>query len=148
MPRHLEAGVPEPDPLVIAGETFSSRLLLGTGGVPSLEILERAILASGSELVTVLQGSNVTYCYQVTNTGATALHDIAVNDAGGESGYYAGTLAPGDSITLSASALVWTDENNPATATGVNAPTGQNITPLSSWFPPSGRRADLVFCSK
>jgi thiazole synthase len=51
-PRHPD-GVPEPDPLVIAGETFTSRLLLGTGGVPSLEILERAILASGSELVTV-----------------------------------------------------------------------------------------------
>ncbi len=41
------------DPLVIAGETFTSRLLLGTGGVPSLEALERAVVASGSQLVTV-----------------------------------------------------------------------------------------------
>ena len=39
--------------LVIAGESFSSRLLLGTGGVPSLEVLERAIIASGTQLVTV-----------------------------------------------------------------------------------------------
>jgi len=41
------------DPLTIAGETFTSRLLLGTGGVPSLEVLERAVVASGTELVTV-----------------------------------------------------------------------------------------------
>ena len=41
------------DPLVIAGETFSSRLLLGTGGAPSLEALERAVVASGTQLVTV-----------------------------------------------------------------------------------------------
>jgi thiazole synthase len=41
------------DPLVMAGETFTSRLLLGTGGVPSLEALERAVVASGTQLVTV-----------------------------------------------------------------------------------------------
>ena len=41
------------DPFVLAGQTFSSRLLLGTGGAPSLEGLERAIVASGTQLVTV-----------------------------------------------------------------------------------------------
>jgi thiazole synthase len=41
------------DPLVIAGEKFSSRLILGTGGAPSLAALERAIVASGAEMVTV-----------------------------------------------------------------------------------------------
>jgi thiazole synthase len=41
------------DPFGLAGETFRSRLLLGTGGVPSLEILERAVRASGTQLVTV-----------------------------------------------------------------------------------------------
>jgi thiazole synthase len=41
------------DQLVIAGRTLSSRLLLGTGGFPSLELLADAIVASGSELVTV-----------------------------------------------------------------------------------------------
>jgi thiazole synthase len=41
------------DPFVIAGETFSSRLIMGTGGSPSLDILEQALLASGTELTTV-----------------------------------------------------------------------------------------------
>src|SRR5687768_7905779 len=41
------------DRLTLGGQTFGSRLLLGTGGVPSLEALERAIVASGTELVTV-----------------------------------------------------------------------------------------------
>jgi thiazole synthase len=41
------------DPLLIGGETFISRLLLGTGGAPSLEALERAVVASGTQLVTV-----------------------------------------------------------------------------------------------
>ena len=41
------------DPLVIAGRTFGSRLILGTGGFPRLETLAEAIRASGTELVTV-----------------------------------------------------------------------------------------------
>jgi thiazole synthase len=41
------------DPLVIAGESFGSRLILGTGGAPNLEELERALVASGTELTTV-----------------------------------------------------------------------------------------------
>jgi thiazole synthase len=39
--------------LVIAGRTLRSRLLLGSGGFPSLELMAEAIAASGSELVTV-----------------------------------------------------------------------------------------------
>jgi thiazole synthase len=39
--------------LTIAGRTLRSRLLLGTGGFPSLELMAEAIAASGSELVTV-----------------------------------------------------------------------------------------------
>ncbi len=47
-------GAPPPeDPLTIGGRTMHSRLLLGTGGFPSLELLSAAIAASGSELVTV-----------------------------------------------------------------------------------------------
>jgi thiazole synthase len=42
-----------PDQLVIAGETLGSRLILGSGGIPSLAVLERAIAASGTSLVTV-----------------------------------------------------------------------------------------------
>src|SRR5580765_1940079 len=41
------------DPLVIAGRSFSSRLIMGTGGAPSLDVLERALVASGTELTTV-----------------------------------------------------------------------------------------------
>jgi thiazole synthase len=37
----------------LGGEEFGSRLILGTGGARSLEALERAIVASGTELVTV-----------------------------------------------------------------------------------------------
>ena len=41
------------DPLLIAGEKFSSRLIMGTGGAPSLDVLGRALAASGTELTTV-----------------------------------------------------------------------------------------------
>jgi thiazole synthase len=41
------------DPLLIAGEKLDSRLLFGTGGVASLDLLERAITGSGTQLVTV-----------------------------------------------------------------------------------------------
>ncbi|HZC39708.1 MAG TPA: thiazole synthase [Streptosporangiaceae bacterium] len=41
------------DPLVIAGESFGSRLIMGTGGAPSLDVLSRALAASGTELTTI-----------------------------------------------------------------------------------------------
>jgi thiazole synthase len=41
------------DPLVIAGAKFGSRLIMGTGGAPSLDVLGRALTASGTELTTV-----------------------------------------------------------------------------------------------
>ena len=47
-PRALDGDV-----LEIAGRRLHSRLLLGTGGFPSLELLAQAIAASASELVTV-----------------------------------------------------------------------------------------------
>ena len=40
-------------PLVIAGRTFSSRLLMGTGQYRSLDMMMRAMQASGAEIVTV-----------------------------------------------------------------------------------------------
>jgi thiazole synthase len=49
VPVREEAG----DPFRLGGESFHSRLILGTGGVPSLEALERAVRASGTQLVTV-----------------------------------------------------------------------------------------------
>lgn len=41
------------DPFELGGETFSSRLIMGTGGAPSLDVLDRALVASGTELTTV-----------------------------------------------------------------------------------------------
>ena len=40
-------------PLTIAGQRFSSRLLMGTGGMSSPESLREALVASGSEMATV-----------------------------------------------------------------------------------------------
>ena len=41
------------DPLVIAGRTFSSRLVVGTGKYPSNTVMAEAHVASGTEMVTV-----------------------------------------------------------------------------------------------
>ena len=41
------------DALIIAGESFTSRLIMGTGGAPSLDVLEAALVASGTEITTV-----------------------------------------------------------------------------------------------
>jgi len=41
------------DPFVIAGEAMGSRLIMGTGGAPSLDVLDRALAAAGTELTTV-----------------------------------------------------------------------------------------------
>jgi thiazole synthase len=50
---HCAVGAPFEDTLRIAGRTFGSRLLLGTGGFSSLELMAEAIARSGSQLVTV-----------------------------------------------------------------------------------------------
>ncbi len=42
-----------PDPLVVADRVFSSRLMLGTGGFTSHELLGEALAASGAEICTV-----------------------------------------------------------------------------------------------
>ena len=41
------------DPFVLAGETFTSRLIMGTGGIPSLDVLDAALEASRTEITTV-----------------------------------------------------------------------------------------------
>lgn len=46
-------GAPPADPLALGGVTFSSRIVLGTGGARSLEALEAAVRASGAEIATV-----------------------------------------------------------------------------------------------
>jgi thiazole synthase len=44
---------PPPDPWHLAGRELNSRLIVGTGGAPSLEVLSQALAASGTELTTV-----------------------------------------------------------------------------------------------
>ena len=39
--------------LTIAGRSFTSRLIMGTGGATNLAVLEEALVASGTELTTV-----------------------------------------------------------------------------------------------
>ncbi|MCB5181386.1 thiazole synthase [Streptomyces antimicrobicus] len=41
------------DLFTLADRTFTSRLIMGTGGAPSLDVLERSLVASGTELTTV-----------------------------------------------------------------------------------------------
>lgn len=41
------------DVFTLGPATFGSRLIMGTGGAPSLEVLERSLIASGTELTTV-----------------------------------------------------------------------------------------------
>lgn len=41
------------DRLVIGDSVLDSRLIMGTGGAPSLDVLERSLIASGTELTTV-----------------------------------------------------------------------------------------------
>ncbi|MGH8962091.1 MAG: thiazole synthase [Jatrophihabitantaceae bacterium] len=41
------------DPFVIAGEEFASRLIMGTGGAPSLEVIDAALVASQTSMCTV-----------------------------------------------------------------------------------------------
>jgi len=52
-PAVRNGAVPRDDPFTIAGRTLHSRLLLGTGGFPSLELMAEAIALSGTQLVTV-----------------------------------------------------------------------------------------------
>lgn len=55
--------------LRIGGTVLSSRLVLGTGGAPSLDVLERAIIASGTDAVTVA-------LRRVTDTGTGSLLEV------------------------------------------------------------------------
>jgi thiazole synthase len=42
-----------PDPFVIAGIEIASRLILGTGGAPSMQVIDDTIVASGTAMCTV-----------------------------------------------------------------------------------------------
>ncbi len=78
--------------LEIAGKRWRSRLILGTGGFPSLEVMGQAIAASGAEIVTVAlrrvdpgaRGSIMSVleehgCFLLPNTaGCYTAHDAVV----------------------------------------------------------------------
>ena len=49
LPKHFTNA----DPLVLYGESFASRLLLGTARYPSPQILEDAVTASNPAMITV-----------------------------------------------------------------------------------------------
>jgi thiazole synthase len=51
--RPAAAAAASPDPLTIAGRTFTSRLLIGTGKFSSPEVLRQTLEAADSEIVTV-----------------------------------------------------------------------------------------------
>jgi thiazole synthase len=78
------------DPLVIAGEKFGSRLIMGTGGAPSLEVLDRALVASGTELTTVamrrVAPSTATAGLGGTGHGGTGHGGTGHGEAGGGPG--------------------------------------------------------------
>ncbi|AFY39610.1 thiazole-phosphate synthase [[Leptolyngbya] sp. PCC 7376] len=53
-PTHTKiGGLPADDQLVIAGRTFRSRLMTGTGKYPSIPAMQQSVEASGCEIVTV-----------------------------------------------------------------------------------------------
>ncbi|MGF7215221.1 thiazole synthase [Spirosoma lacussanchae] len=60
-------------PLIIAGQSFSSRLFTGTGKFGSPQLMEEALLASGTELVTVALKRVDAYAHQ-DNTLAYLTH--------------------------------------------------------------------------
>ena len=53
MTSNPESRIPNPDPLIIAGRTFTSRLIVGTGKYTSFAVMQRAHEASGADMVTV-----------------------------------------------------------------------------------------------
>src|SRR5256885_3811002 len=57
------------DPLIIAGREYSSRLIMGTGGAANLAVLERALIASGTQVTTVS-------IRRVDATGGTGVLDV------------------------------------------------------------------------
>ena len=71
------------DPLVIAGRELRSRLIVGTGGAPGLDVLARALRASGTALTTVaLRRVDAGSRGSVLDTARAAGVDVLPNTAG------------------------------------------------------------------
>jgi hypothetical protein len=96
----------------------------------------------GGELVTGVNGTQVTYCFVVTNTGDTYLSPVTVNDANlgitqAQMTLKSGTvpLAPGASLVYYYQTTITRDlkntactEGNPSTSAGADLPNAPNVT--------------------
>jgi uncharacterized repeat protein (TIGR01451 family) len=91
----------------------------------------------GAETVTALAGQTVTYCYTVTNSGDIAVDGITVSDDGVT--LAAGSLAPGQSVTVQGARDVASDANSEAVASGTNVLTNGVVA-----SPPDGALVDVV----
>ena len=97
----------------------------------------------GSESVTGVSGTSISYCFTVTNTGSSHLSDVTVTDNNlgiddGDMTVVSGDLtrlAPGASATLVHETTLGRDLVNTARATG--SPTDGSGTPVAGLTPPS-----------
>ncbi|MDI2035496.1 DUF7507 domain-containing protein [Paenarthrobacter nitroguajacolicus] len=132
----------------------SNEAAVNVSGKPALGIVKKTngkvYTAAPGAIVT--NGSDVTWTYEVTNTGDTPLADVAVSDAFTAGDGSAGTLtptsgdtgplAPGDTRTFTASGKAIAGEyHNTATATGTatdkdGVPLAQQPAPATadSWY--------------
>ncbi len=105
---------------------------------PALEIIKTVSLdgtCPGSESVSILAGTHVVYCYEVKNTGDTALDGIVVND--GEIRLEGGALLAGESVFLASQPISFVEDayseavasaTDTATETAVeSAPDGASV---------------------
>jgi uncharacterized repeat protein (TIGR01451 family) len=107
---------------------------------PALSIAKTASTdgtCPGSELVTVLANTHVTYCYAVTNSGDTAIRGVVVND--GAAVVSIGDLAAGASGSGTSGVQALADTNTGAAATGTTTATGTSVA-----SPPDGAGIDVV----
>lgn len=76
-----------------------------------------------TDVITVQAGTEVVYCYEVTNTGLTTLglHDLMDSELGSILDGFAFALAPGASVFLTQTAVINTNTTNSATWTAYNA---------------------------
>ena len=64
-----EVTIEDTDKLTIAGKTFNSRLMTGTGKYPAMNVMQESVAVSGCEIVTVAVRS----CLLYTSDAATIL---------------------------------------------------------------------------
>lgn len=87
-----------------------SCIFVNRPSVPDIEVLKQGWDAQDNEIVSgssVVSGTVITWTYEVTNTGETTLHDIAVvDDQVGTADCPATSLPPGESMTCTASGPV------------------------------------------